>query len=156
MRVASGNAARWSGLRHVVVSRSPREIAADARDHEVEATRAYGDRLVLKLRAVDDVPTAKALTGHWIWVEGAEVPPLPEGTYYVERLVGLVVDDEAAGRLGRVEDVLETGGVDLLVVRGVGGEEILVPLAREIVVAIDESSGRVRVRLPEGLLSPEP
>jgi 16S rRNA processing protein RimM len=61
------------------------------------------------------------------------------------------VADETRGDLGTVEDVVETGGADLLLVREASGRERLVPLAREIVVGIDEKAGRIVVRLPEGL-----
>jgi 16S rRNA processing protein RimM len=61
------------------------------------------------------------------------------------------VADETRGDLGVVEDVVETGGTDLLLVREASGRERLVPLAQEIVVGIDEVAGRILVRLPEGL-----
>ncbi len=51
--------------------------------------------------------------------------------------------------IGKVTGLLETGGVDVLVVTGPGGER-LVPLAPY--VEVDMAQGRVVVDPPEGLL----
>jgi 16S rRNA processing protein RimM len=144
VRVVSGEGSRWVGLRSVRLSGGP--------VLEVESARAYGDRLVLKLRGIDDPSAADALRGAWLEAAPGEVPPLPEGTYFVERLIGLEAVDESRGSLGVVEDVLETGGVELLQIRETGGAEILVPFAEGIVTEVDVESGFVRLRAPEGLL----
>lgn len=125
--------------------------ADGGRGYEVETARAYGDRLVLKLRGVDDPGSAAALKGLSVAAPGSEVPILPEGRYWVARLVGARVLDGAGEGLGVVEDVVETGGADLLLVRDPSGLEVLVPMAQDIVTEIDEDRGLVRVRLPEGL-----
>ena len=142
VRVASGYASRWNHLR---------EILLEGRSYQVEHARSYGDRLVLKLFGVADASEAAGLKGKTVAAPAGEVPILPEGRYWVSRLLGARVADETRGDLGTVEDVVETGGTDLLLVREGSGRERLVPLAREFVVGIDEAAGTIRVRLPEGL-----
>jgi 16S rRNA processing protein RimM len=138
-------ASRWTQGTRVFL-----EVAgAPAVPYGIEAARAYGGKLVLKLAGVDSPSAAEALRGATVRVPAEEVPALPEGEYWVARLCGLPVVDEAAGPLGQVEDVEETGGVDLLRVVGPRGE-VHIPLVGEIVTSIDE--GGIRVRLPEGLL----
>ncbi len=153
VRVASGEAGRWTGLTTVLVGEPDRDGAPGAglERFEVECSRAYRDRLVLKLKGVDDPGRADALKGAWVLAPAEQVPELPPGSYWVERLVGLGVVDTDGKPLGEVEDVMPTGGVDLLVVRGPGGGELLVPLAESIVLEIREPAGPVVVRLPEGL-----
>lgn len=119
----------------------------------VEAARSYRDRLVLKLRGVDDATAASALKGRWVFAPAEEVPQLPRDVHYQSRLVGLQVLEESGRPVGRIVDVVGTGGVDLLVVEGEDAEEILIPLAREIVLSVNESEGVAKVRLPEGLLA---
>lgn len=150
VRVASGDATRWVGLKNVLLA-DPADPGG-ARKYQVERARGYRDRLVLKLRGVDDAGTAGALRGRWILAPGEEVPELPSGVHFVERIVGLRVIDERGASLGKVADVEATGGTDLLVLEGNDGEEILVPLASEFVASIDTTEGLVRVRLPEGLV----
>jgi 16S rRNA processing protein RimM len=149
VKVISGNASRWVHLRDVVLSGAgPGNEAASFR---VESARAYRDRLVLKLNGIDDAGAAAVLRGTEVRAQAEDVPRLPRDVYWVERLVGARVVDAALGDIGRVTDVVETGGVDLLVVVDGGGIETLVPLAGEFVTAIDEASGTIRSSLPEGL-----
>lgn len=158
VKVASGEAGRWTGLTEVLVGRPEGDGTPgdEPRRFEVERSRAYRDRLVLKLAGVDDPTRADALKGLWVLAPAEQVPALPQGVYWVERLVGLDVVEDGGRSLGRVEDVMATGGVDLLVVRELSGEELLVPLAGSIVVEIREPAGPIVVRLPEGLKPEEP
>jgi 16S rRNA processing protein RimM len=149
VKVVSGDAARWEHLSRVVLQgQGP---GAQAGPRGVESARAYRDRLVLKLAGVDDASEAAALRGCDVLAEAEDVPPLPQDVYWVERLVGARVKDAALGDIGRVTDVVETGGVDLLVVKDGDGVETLVPLVREFVTEIDEASGTILLALPDGL-----
>jgi ribosomal 30S subunit maturation factor RimM len=76
VRVVSGAAGRWSSLGKVRIA--PRGEPG-GRTFEVERSRSYRDRLVLKLREVDDANAAEALRGLWVWADADEVPPTPEG-----------------------------------------------------------------------------
>lgn len=148
VRVASGKADRWVGLRRVLVSSDERGPLAT---YDVESARGYAGKLVLKLGGVDDPNAAERLRGQTVFAPSDAVPALPEGVHYQARLVGLEVVEESGQRLGRVVDVMETGGVDLLIVEEVDGNELLVPFAPEIVRRVRETDGTITVRLPEGL-----
>jgi 16S rRNA processing protein RimM len=142
LRVASGRADRWVHLRRVLVRAETRAI---------EAARAYRDRLVLKFAGIDDAGAADALKGSEVSVLAEDLPRLPAGEYWAARLIGARVRQRGGNDLGVVEDLVETGGTDLLLVRDAKGRETLIPLAREIVVAVDEQAGRIEVDLPAGL-----
>jgi 16S rRNA processing protein RimM len=142
VKVVSGNADRWVHLSRVVVEGDSRTV---------ESARAYRDRLVLKLAGIDDATGAAALRGKDILAPAEDVPRLPEDVYWVERLVGAQVMDVVMGDIGRVTDVVKTGGVDLLLVEDAGGIETLVPLVKDIVTTVDEAAGTIKVSLPEGL-----
>lgn len=126
-------------------------FAGAAREANVAACRAYRDRLVLKLEGVDSAAAAAELRGKAVLAPADELPLLPDGEYWIERLRGMDVVDSRGTRLGRVDDVVETGGTDLLSVKDEAGREMLVPLAREIVLAVSEDARRIVVALPEGL-----
>lgn len=149
VKVISGNASRWVHLSRVVLRGSGH--GSEVGSYGVESARAYRDRLVLRLAGVYDAGGAAALRGNEVLAPAEDVPRLPRDVYWVERLVGARVMDAALGDIGRVKDVVETGGVDLLVVTDSGGVETLVPLVGEFVNAIDEASGTIRLSLPEGL-----
>jgi 16S rRNA processing protein RimM len=146
VRVPGGEGALWTGMRRLWLATGD---AGDGRYYTVESSRAYRDRLVLKLQGVDSAGQAEALRGRRVLAPEAEAPRLAPGRYFAQQLVGLQVVDESGRVLGRVQDVLPTGGADLLQV--VGERELLVPLAGGIVLAIDAEGGSIRVRLPAGL-----
>ncbi len=152
VRIESGCASRWSGLRHVLLAPRPASAAAAAEPFEVDSARSYGDRLVLKLRGIEDATAAAAVRGRWVLAPPDEVPQLPEGEYYAARLVGLAVLEQTGEAIGRVVDVLETAAGAILVLEQERGREAMIPLVREFVREVDEERGVVRVRLPEGLL----
>ena len=149
VRVGSGDAAIWHELRRVAIESTPEAT----RLYEVEHVRTYRDRLVLKLRGIDDASAAAALKGARVTAPAGAEPKLPAGEYFAAGLVGLAVVDETGHRLGVVRDVVPTGGADLLLVGGDDGaeDEWMVPMAREIVRQVDTEGGRLVVRLPEGL-----
>ena len=155
VRIFAGDAAPWSGVERVLVLEPDAETA---RPVAVESRRAYKDRLVLKLRGIDDPSAAAGLRGCRILVPSDVEPNLKEGTYLAARLVGMEVVDAGGRVLGHVTDLMPTGGVDLLVVQRStaieSGEEdeLLIPMAREILVSVDQVRRRIDVRLPEGLL----
>ncbi len=148
LRVASGRATRWIHLARILLAREP---GGPAEAFDVETCRAYGGRLVVKLRGIDDASAAEGLRGRWVLVPPDEVPALPAGEYYASRLLGLAVVEDEGASIGRVADVLETEAGAILVVER-GGGEAMIPLAREFVREVNEEEGTVRVRLPEGLL----
>lgn len=147
VRVVSGHADRWTELQTVEIERE-----SEVETHEVESARAYRDRLVLKLRGVDDTGAAVALKGARVLAPEGQVPELPPGVHYAAWLVGLRVRDEEGAPLGVVADVMETAANDLLVVEHPDGHEWLVPMVNAVVVEIREDTGEVIVRPPEGLL----
>jgi 16S rRNA processing protein RimM len=117
---------------------------------------------VLKLKGVDDADAAARLRGRTVFVARGDAPELPDDVHYVDELVGMLVMDERGRELGRVEQVIATGGADLLRVHadtqdreqdGEGDEgELLIPIAREYVLSVDTAERRIEVRVPRELL----
>ncbi len=107
--------------------------------------------LVLKLDGVDSPDAAEALRGALLEVPTAEAPALPEGTYYHYQLMGLEVRTAEGEELGRVVEVLTTGGTDVYVVHGPRGE-VLLPATSEVVASIDLEAGRMTVTPLPGMV----
>jgi 16S rRNA processing protein RimM len=66
-------------------------------------------------------------------------------------VLGLLVETEDGQPLGQVCDVLHTGSNGVLVLQGPDGE-VLIPMVEHVVRDVDLQAGRMRVRLPAGLL----
>jgi 16S rRNA processing protein RimM len=111
-----------------------------------------GGQAIFHFEGSNSIDDARRLTGLQVQVPFAERAPLPKGTYYVTDLVGCEVW-QGATLLGCVREVQTLGGgTPLLVVETPSGGELLVPLAEEFCLRIDEVARRIEVRLPEGLL----
>lgn len=114
----------------------------------VEA-RPQGRIWALRLEGVADRSAAEALVGAEVLAPREELGEAEEGSHYWADLEGLPVVTTAGDPVGTVTGLYETGGVDVLVVTGERGEQ-LVPLAPY--VEVDLTKRRIVVDPPEGLL----
>lgn len=110
----------------------------------VEEARQQGKGVVLKFVGYADRDAATALLGCDIAVRREQLPPPSPGEYYWADLLGLRVVTVDGMELGRVQNLLETGANDVIVVAG--ERERLIPfLQGTVVVAIDLDQGLLRV-----------
>ena len=118
----------------------------------VEAARVHKARPVVKLAGVSSISEAQALAGKEMRIPTSELISLPDGSFYHFEISGLRVIDRNHGFIGTAEEVLSTGGTDVLVVRSPDGEELLLPFCSEICCRIDPDAGCIEVEAPEGLI----
>jgi 16S rRNA processing protein RimM len=123
------------------------------RDYVVEAARAHGGRLLVRLAGVADRDAADALRGSLFVIDSENLPAIDEpDTYYDHQLEGLRVRTTDGRELGTVAEVLHTAAGELLAVnRGQAGE-LLVPFVSAIVTSVSLDAGTVEIDPPEGLL----
>lgn len=92
---------------------------------------------VASLEGYNDPESARELSRLEILVDKSVLPTLDAGDYYWHQLEGLRVISEYEGQrldLGNVDSLLETGANDVLVVKGTGQRERLIPYLPERVV----------------------
>ena len=120
-----------------------------ARPVQVRDAWPHKGRFVLKLEGVDSIDDAERYRGLDLRIPEEDLSALPEGSYYHHQLRDLRVEDAGGREVGRVADVMKTGGeADVLVVRGANGET-LIPLVDAFVREVDLPGGRVVVLVPE-------
>jgi 16S rRNA processing protein RimM len=115
----------------------------------IEEARPQGRIWAVKLEGISDRTAAEALVGAEVLAARADLGDAGEGRHLWADLEGVEVVTVAGDAVGRVTGLYETGGVDVLVVKGPGGEK-LVPLAPY--VEVDREARRIVVDPPEGLL----
>jgi 16S rRNA processing protein RimM len=101
-----------------------------------------------KLEGVDDRSAAELLRGCDVAVTREDLGEAAEGEFYWVDLVGLEVVTLRGEVLGRVEELLRTGGSDVLVVRG--ERERLIPFIADYVKSVDRGAGRIVVEWEAG------
>lgn len=113
----------------------------------------HGERVVLKFAGFDSIETASALVGCEFAVHESERVELDEDEFYDWELAGCLVQSVEGEEIGRVREVMRTGGVELLVIDNEAtGREHLIPLAEDICVEINVKDKLIKVDAPEGLL----
>jgi 16S rRNA processing protein RimM len=116
----------------------------------VEQAKVRGNDVFLKLGGVTTPEEAAKLRLKMVQVPIAEAMPLPKGAYYHYQVIGLSVVSVDGRVLGRVAEILPTGGNDVYVVRGEQGE-LLLPAIADVVQRIDVAADRVVVTLLDGM-----
>ena len=136
---------RFPSLRQAFVAGE----SGSARPVQVRDAWPHKGRFVLKLEGVDSIDDAERYRGLDLRIPEEDLSALPEGSYYHHQLRDLRVEDAGGREVGRVADVMKTGGeADVLVVRGANGET-LIPLVDAFVREVDLPGGRVVVLVPE-------
>ncbi|MGD8558125.1 MAG: ribosome maturation factor RimM [Gammaproteobacteria bacterium] len=121
-----------------------RPTAEDWQPRQVLQGRAHGKHVVAQLENVSDRHQAELLRGLDIAIPRNELPPAAEGEYYWIDLKGLKVVNTNGLELGVIEDIMETGANDVLVVAG--DRQRLIPyVVDDVVKHVDLQSGTMTV-----------
>jgi 16S rRNA processing protein RimM len=119
---------------------------------ELEEHWFHQQRVILKLKGVDDIEAAAAFVGCEFAVPEAERVQLSEGEFYDWELQGCEVATVDGRHLGHVREVMRGPGVDTLVIENDEHRDYLVPMVEPIVVNVDIVAKAISIDPPEGLL----
>lgn len=140
---------RFEGLENLIaVAPDGKRLSLNLEEHWFQS-----GRIILKFKGYDSIEDASALIGYEFAVPERERVELPEDEFYDWELIGCRVETIEGEEIGRVREVMRTGGGELLVIDNERrGREHLIPLAEEICTEIDVEKKLIRVDAPEGLL----
>ena len=110
-------------------------------------TGAAREPLSGSLRESTPPEDAEALRGIVFLADRKFLGGPDEGVLYFEDFEGCDIADEEGSLLGRVVDMFGAGGNDVIVIRAPGGEELLMPATREVVLRRED--GRWIFRPPK-------
>jgi 16S rRNA processing protein RimM len=100
---------------------------------------------------ITDRNEAEKLAGMSVLIDREERVPLPEGSFWVDDLIGLSVLDGDGNILGVVANLISSGGNEVYEIKDAQGDLHYIPAVEEFVKAIDLESGTIVVQLIEGL-----
>ncbi len=127
--------------RENIVNYSPWVLKADGSVQTLEVEGRLQGRLVLaKLAGIESREAAAELIGNKIYIRPEQLPELAEGEYYWSDLIGMQVESVQAETLGQVEDMMETGANDVMVVKG--DRQRLIPFVIDDIVREVDMAGR--------------
>ncbi len=127
--------------RENIVNYSPWMLKAEGSVQTLEVAGRLQGRLVLaKLAGIESREEAAELIGNKIYIRPEQLPELAEGEYYWSDLIGMQVESVQAETLGQVEDMMETGANDVMVVKG--DRQRLIPFVIDDIVREVDMAGR--------------
>jgi len=138
-----------------------RQDGGERRKYRVVDGQPHGERLVVRLEGVENRDAAALLTGAWVEIERAELPPTGDREYYRADLIGLEVENLEGIALGRVAYFMDAPAGAVMVVedrRGADAEAREASRREHWVLAdpahlrrVDLAAGRILVDWPAEL-----
>lgn len=117
----------------------------------VKSARRVKDGYLVSFVGVSTPEQAAQLRGSLIKISRELAPELPAGQYYEFQLIGLTVSNEEGFVFGTLEDIVETPGNHVFVIRGESGEHLL-PATKEVVRAVNLGARTMTVRWAEDVV----
>jgi 16S rRNA processing protein RimM len=109
------------------------------------------NKVILKFKGFDRIEEAESLRNCEICVPESEAVELDEDEFFDWELEGCEVETIEGEKLGRVIELMRTGGTPNLVVKG-ETKDYLIPFAATICIEVDIEHKLIRTDTPEGLL----
>jgi len=107
------------------------------------AGKKHGKGIIVQLEHCADRDTALEFVGADIVIDREDLPPAEEDEYYWSDLIGLSVFNLEGVNLGQVQQIVETGANDVLVLKG--ERERLIPFRNQVVKNVDLAQGIITV-----------
>jgi 16S rRNA processing protein RimM len=121
-----------------------------ARRFALKSVRRVKDSLlVARIAGIDDRASAEGLTNIELFLARDSLPPTSDDEFYLADLIGLSALDQNRAPLGRIKNVHNFGGGDILEIDPfVRAETLLFPFTRDVVPEIDVAGGYVIIAPP--------
>lgn len=131
--------ARFTQLPHVFMQKN-----GIYEKYLIERAWVYKGYAYVKLSGCDDRNAAELLRGQMLYIDRAQAVE-PEEGYFIADLLGLAVQDDEGAKLGVLQNVIKTGGVDVYEVSAEQGKTLLFPLAPGVVEDTNLDTGIITV-----------
>jgi 16S rRNA processing protein RimM len=124
-------------------------IGAHHKQQVVSSVRPADRTFLIAFEGFDDCDKVGIFRNQFVFVKTRDAAPLEDGKFYQHEVVGMNVMDDSGTSLGKISEIINTGANDVYVIQPESGEEILIPAIKSVILEIDTSKGKMRVRLPE-------
>lgn len=118
--------------------------------YKAERCRAQGNMVILKLEGVNTPEQAQLWRNKVLYMNRQDAK-LPEGSYFIQDLIGLRVYDEHEKYYGAITNVLETGANDVYELKSEDGRLYYIPAIPSVVLQTDVDGGKMIIFPMEGL-----
>ena len=120
--------------------------------YKIESLRYHKQFIILKLEGINNMNDAEELKTHIIKIKEDKALPLLEDEFYIRDLYGISVITLDGETLGKITDIINTGGAnDVYVVKNSDSKEILIPALKQCILDVDIIKNIMTVHLLKGL-----
>lgn len=120
-------------------------------EKEIENVRLQKNMVIIKFAGVDNIEQAQAFRDYYLKIPKTELMELPQDHYYIEEIMDFKVVTNTGNYLGKVFNVISTGGTDILEIKG-ETKNYMVPTAHEIIKEIKMLEKEIVIEPIPGLL----
>lgn len=117
----------------------------------IEGIKYQKNNIIVKFKEIPSIEKAEAYKNSVLYVPKSELPPLPEGVYYIADLLSSMVYDEENNEIGKLTDVFNTGSNDVYDIKREGKANLLVPIIDGVLKSVDTDAKKIVIHIPEGL-----
>ena len=113
----------------------------------VSSYRVHKGNILITIDKIYDINVVEKYIGADVLADKLDVPPLEDGEFYIDDVVGLDAYDETGEIIGKVVDVILIPANDLIEIELLNGKKELIPYVDEYILEITED--KIVVRLLE-------
>ncbi len=119
---------------------------------KIEEVKYQKNMVLIKFKGIETVEQAELLRNSYIEIDRSQAIPLEKDEYFIADLLGLDVYLDTGEKLGILDDIYNTGGSDIYVVKNELGKQFLLPYIDDVVKNIDLENGKITVHIIDGLI----
>ena len=109
------------------------------------------DEAILQLKEIKGRNEADLMRSYDIFYPLEDLPKLAKDDFYYHDILGFSVIDAVLGPIGKIEEVIEMPGQDLIRIL-VNEKEILIPIVPHFILKLDKKNKEIQMNLPSGLV----
>ncbi len=122
----------------------------DGKQLTIRSSRWHNQILLLAFDGIADRNQIEELRDQLISSD-VDLDSLAPGEYHFQQLIGCEVFQQNGELIGAVDEIVKLPGQDLLSVNR-AGDQVLIPMVKQIIIEIDVLAKKIVVNPPEGLL----
>ena len=138
---------RFNDLKRVLL-----DTGREQMELEIQGVKFFKNMVILKFKGYDSIDDIEKYKGKDLLITRDQAVKLGPDENFIVDLIGLSVITEDGEDFGTLTDVIKTGANDVYEVKTKDGKEVLLPAIKDCVLKVDLESGRITVRIMDGLL----
>jgi len=118
---------------------------------EVKKIWFHKNFVIIHLSGIDNIGDALKYRNYEVKIKKDEILDLADDQYYVDQLLDLTVFLLNHQMLGKIIDVIDTKGTDILLIQG-RKKEYMIPMSKEYIKKIDLENKEILIEPVKGIL----